>query len=256
VTRRFAAFVLLAAVFVSAGSGPTDATAAELTVLSSGAFNAIAQALRPSFESQHGATVTLRNDTNGALVRRITGGEASDVALLTPASLDQLIQAGRIVPGSTVRLARVGIGVGVRTGARMPDISTVAGFRRTMLEARTVAFIDPAAGGSSGIYIAKLFETMGIADRMAAKSILVQGGLVATRVVNGEADIGLQQISELMAPGINVVGPLPAEIQNDTVYAGAVAAASKQPELACTFLAALAGPAARPVLAGRGMSPP
>jgi molybdate transport system substrate-binding protein len=236
---------------------PLPPRAAELTVLSAGAFASVARALIPAFEARTGNTVALRNDTVGALLHRIEAGEAFDVVLMSPAGLDELTRSGKIAPGSSVQLARVGIGVGVKSGAPAPDIGTVAAFRTAMLQARAVAYIDPASGGSSGIYLAKLFRTMGIADAMAPKSVLINGGLAATAVVDGRADLVVQQISEVIAvPGIALVGPLPAEIQNWTTYAGAVASGSAGAEAAGAFLADLAGPAAGPVLAAKGMTPP
>ncbi|MEA2726641.1 MAG: molybdate transport system substrate-binding protein [Acetobacteraceae bacterium] len=245
--RWLALFLLLVA----------PARAADLTVLSAGAINSVAAALTPAFEASSGNKVTLRNDTVGGLLRRIAGGETFDVVLMSPTGLDELAKAGKIASGSSVRLARVGIGVGIKTGSPPPDIATVAAFKTAMLHARAVAYIDPASGGSSGIYLAKLFQTMGIADAMAPKSVLVKGGLAATAVVDGRADIVVQQISEVIAvPGITLVGPLPAEIQNQTIYAGAVAAGSAASDAARAFLAALTSPAAKSVLATKGMTPP
>ena len=126
-----------------------------------------------------------------------------------------------------------------------------------MLDARAVACIDPASGGSSGIYLARLFRTLGIADAMAPKSVLMKGGLAAEAVVDGRADLVVQQISEIVAVnGVTLVGPLPAEIQNETIYAGAIAAGSATPDHARALLDFLAGPAARPVLLAKGMTPP
>jgi molybdate transport system substrate-binding protein len=247
VIRWVTAFLLLA----------VPARAASLTVLSAGAINSVAAALTTAFEAGTGDKIILRNDTVGALLRRIAGGEAFDVVLMSPAGLDELEKIGRIAPESRVKLGQVGIGVGIRSGSPAPDISTVAAFRTAMLDARKVAYIDPASGGSSGIYLAKLFQSMGIADAMAPKSVLVHGGLAATAVLDGRADIVVQQISEVIAvPGITLVGPLPAEIQNQTIYAGAIASASVAPGAARAFLAAMAGPSAAPVLAAKGMTPP
>jgi molybdate transport system substrate-binding protein len=171
--------------------------------------------------------VRIENDTAGALARRIGNGEAFDVVVLTPAALEQLEQAGRVARGSSVRLARVAIGVAVKQGAPRPDIATESDFRQALLAARAVAYIDPAAGGSSGIYLTQLFQRMGIAAQIAPKAVLVPGGLVAQRLVSGEADLALHQISEILAvPGVTLVGPIPAEVQNYTVYAGGLAATS------------------------------
>jgi molybdate transport system substrate-binding protein len=231
--------------------------AAELTVLTAGAFKSVATGLIPAFEASTGDKVILRADTVGGLIRRIDGGEAFDVVLISPSGLNELEKAEKIVSGSAVKLAKVGVGVGVKAGFPAPDIGTVAAFKAAMLNARAVAYIDPASGGSSGIYLAKLFQTLGIADAMGPKSVLVKGGLAAEAVADGRADVVVQQISEIVAvPGVTLVGPLPVGIQNETIYAGAVATGSAVPNSARALLAVLAGPAARPVLAAKGMTPP
>lgn len=125
-----------------------------------------------------------------------------------------------------------------------------------MLAARAVAYIDPAAGGSSGVYLSQLFEKMGIAPQIKAKAVLVPGGLVAQRLVTGEADIALHQISEILAvPGAALVGPIPAQIQNYTVYAGGIGTAARDADAAKAFLALLGSAEARAVLQGKGMEP-
>jgi molybdate transport system substrate-binding protein len=245
--RWIAAFLLLAA----------PVGAADLTVLSAGAINSVASSVAPAFQASTGNTLILRNDTVGGLVRRIAAGETFDVVMMSPAGLDQLAKAGKIASGSGIPLAKVGIGVGIKTGSPAPDISTVAAFKATMLGARAVAYIDPASGGSSGIYLAKLFQTMGIADAMAPKSVLIKGGLAAQALLDGRADIVVQQISEIIAvPGVTLAGPLPQEIQNETVYAGAIATGSTAPDAARAFLAIMTGSAARGVMAEKGMTAP
>lgn len=243
-------FLFLALITVPAG-------AAELKVLSAGAIHGVATAVAPQFEAATGNTVFLRNDTVGGLVNRIANGETFDVVLMSPAGLDQLRKSGKIDSSVPVTLAKVGIGVGIRLDAPAPDISTVAAFKASMLAARSVAYIDPASGGSSGIYLARLFQTLGIAEAMAPKSVLVKGGLAAKALLDGQADIALQQISEILAvQGVTLAGPLPADIQNETVYAGAIGAASAVPDVAHAFLDAMAGPEARQVMLTKGMAPP
>ena len=177
-----------------------------------GAFKPVVAALAaPVFTARTGHTLKVDNDTAGALQRRIGNGEVFDVVVLTPAAVAQLTQAGKLAAGSSTPLARVAIGVAVKQGAPAPDIGSVAAFRQALLAARAVAYIDPAAGGSSGIYLAQLFERLGIAAQIAPKAVLVPGGLVAQRLVSGEADIALHQISEILAvPGAALVGPIPA----------------------------------------------
>ena len=233
------------------------ASAADIKVLTAGAFRPVIAALVPGFERQTGNRVTVENDTAGALLRRIAAGEAFDVVVLTPEAIAPLRDVGKIAPGSPTRLARVGIGVAVRDGAEAPHIATVQAFKDALLAARAVAYIDPASGGSSGAYLVRLFERLGIADRIEPKAVLVPGGLVATRVVSGEADIALHQISEILAvPGAKLVGPIPAEIQSYTTYEGAISVTSRDEAASRAFLRALSGGDAAAVLREKGMEPP
>ena len=251
--QRFA----FAAVFMGLVMAPAISSAAEIKVLTAGAFKPVVVDLVPAFEKATGHKVQVDNDTAGALVRRVEGGEAFDVLVLTPGGLNDLAKKGKLAGDPPVTLAKVGIGVAVKQGAPKPDISTSEKFKAELLKARKVAMIDPAAGGSSGIYLAKLFDQWGIGDTIKAKAVLVPGGLVATRVVNGEADIAIHQISEILAVKDAVlVGPLPDDIQNFTVYAGGVSAATKQAEAAKAFLKTLSGPEAANVLKTRGMVSP
>jgi len=248
--RSFSTAMLLCAAAVGA-------SAAELKVLTAGAFKPVVVALAPLFEQRSGHRLVIDNDTAGALVKRIDGGEAFDVVVLTPAALDQLAKSGRIGAGAPQRLARVAIGVAVKQGAPAPDIGSVAAFKQALLAARAVATIDPVAGGSSGIYLWQWFEREGLAAQLRPKAVLVPGGLVAARVVSGEADLAIHQISEILAvPGATLIGPLPAEIQNYTVYAGALSAQARDTAAAQALLALLAGPEARAVLQAKGMEAP
>ena len=236
---------------------PARAWSAELVVLSAGAISDVAKTLAPTLKMPPGETIVIRTGTVGALVSRVLEGETFDVVLLSPAGLIRLTKADKVDGFSQVELARVGVGVAVRTGAPLPDISTVGAFRATMLNARSVAYVDPASGASSGAYVDKLFHTLGIAGEMAPKSVRVNGGLVAKALLDHSADIGIQQISELTAVhGVTLVGPLPPEIQNETTYDGAIAVGTLRRDTAKAFLAVLTSPAAVPVLAAHGMLPP
>jgi molybdate transport system substrate-binding protein len=245
--RTFVLASLLAAVI------PVPGAAADIKVLTAGAFKQVVLALAAEFEKTTGHKVAIDNDTVGALVKRIEGGEAFDVAILSPAPIDKLTKEGKVAPGA-VALARVGVGVVVKEGAPRPDISTVEAFKRALLAAKSVAYIDPAAGGSSGIYVAGLLDRLGIADAVKPKAKLIKGGAVAEHVVAGEAEIGIHQISEILpVRGAVLVGPLPPDIQNYTVYTAGVGAAAKDGEAAKALIAFLSGPAAAPVLKAKGM---
>jgi len=232
-------------------------SAAEVKVLTAGAFKQIVVAVVPEFEKTSGHKVVVDNDTVGGLTKRIEAGDAFDVAVLTPAAVDALIQKGKIADGSKTALARVGIGVMVKAGAPGPDISTVEAFKRALLDAKSVSYIDPAAGGSSGIYIAGLLERLGIADQIKPKAKLKQGGLVADLVKSGEVELGIQQMSEIIpVKEVTLVGPLPPEVQNYTTYAAGISATTKDSEAARALVKVFSGPAAAAVLKEKGMERP
>jgi molybdate transport system substrate-binding protein len=232
----------------------TTAKAAEIKVLTAGAYKAVLVALVPDFEKSTGHKVVLDNDTAGALQKRISGGEAFDLAVITPRVVGDLAKDGKVATGSQTNLARVGIGVVVKEGAPVPNIATVDAFKQAVLAAKSVAYIDPASGGSSGIYLDQLFQKMGIADQVKPKAKLKQGGYVAELIVNGEAELGIHQISEIVpVKGAHLVGPLPTEIQNYTTYAGGISASAKEPEAAKALLSLLTSETAAAVLKSRGM---
>jgi molybdate transport system substrate-binding protein len=239
-------------------SGIGDAArAGEIKLLTAGAMRAVVATLLPDFEQQTGHKVTIDNATAGALAKRIEGGEAFDVAIITPAVVDDLASKGRIVPGSRIDLAKVGMGMAVKQGAAMPDIATVDAFKRTLLSVTSVAYVDPKAGGSSGIYFDKLLDRLGIGDAIRAKAKLKQGGYVAELVVSGEAEVAIHQISEIVpVRGAVLVGPLPAEIQNTTVYSAGLGVAAKDTAAAKALIQFIAGPASGAILKTKGMEKP
>jgi molybdate transport system substrate-binding protein len=250
-------YVTAAALAVGSIGFAAPAAAAEVKVLSAGAMKEVVLAVVPEFEKQTGHKVSFANDTVGALRRRIEGGEGFDLTVLTPAAIDDLAKKGKVAAGSRVNLAQVGVGVMVKAGAPAPDIGTVEAFKRALLAAKSVAYIDPASGGSSGIYFAGLLDKLGLAEQVKAKAKLKQGGYVADLIVSGEAELGVHQISEIVpVKGVTLVGPLPAEIQNITVYAGGVSAAAQDSEAAKALIKVLAGPAAEAVLKAKGMERP
>ena len=246
--------VLLIVLFALAAIVP--ASAADLKLLTAGAFKSMALELVPEFERKTGHKVTIENDTAGGLARRIVGGEYFDVVVMPPAPMASLL-GSKLVESSAKPLARVGIGVAIKQGAPVPDISTVDAWKQSLLKARAIAYTDPASGGTAGTYLAKLFEKMGIAEQLNAKTVLVKGGLVAETLVNGEAEIGMQQASEILAvPGAMLIGPIPLEVQSYTIYAGAVGSAARNQADADALLAALHGPNKAALLKKKGMELP
>jgi molybdate transport system substrate-binding protein len=250
--RRFIASLLIpVAAFASQAS-----RADTIKVLTAGAFKQVVVALVPAFEARTGHKVDLSNDTAGELARRIAGGERFDVVVLTPGALAPLAASGRVAPASVVALAKVGIGVAVKSGAPAPAIGSVDEFRQALLDARRVAYIDPASGGSSGVYLVGLFERLGIAEAMKAKAVLVPGGLVAQRLVSGEADLAVHQISEILpVDGATLVGPLPQAVQSYTTYSAALAAEAASSDAARSFVSMLSGATAAATLREKGMTP-
>ncbi len=245
--------VLLVLLFaLAAGS----ASAADLKLLTAGAYKSAAIEIVADFEKKTGHKVAIDTGTAGALQKRVAGGEYFDVVVIPPIAMAPLLRT-RVDESSAKELARAGVGMAIKQGAPVPDISEVDGFKKALLAARSIAYIDPAAGGSSGIYLAQLFQQMGIADQLKPKSVLVQGGLVADRIVDGKADIALQQSSELMGvPGVQFVGPIPLMVQNYTIYSGGIALGSGNRAAAEALLLALANPENGKILKSKGLDSP
>ncbi len=237
-------------------AGISGAAAADLKLLTAGAYKPVALELVPEFEKRTGHKVTIENDTAGNLGKRVGAGEYFDVVVMPPLVLGPYL-GNRIVESSAKALARVGIGVAVKQGAPVPDISTVDAFKRSLLAARAIAYTDPASGGTAGTYLAKLFEKLGIAAELKPKSVLVKGGLSAEKLMTGEAEIALQPSSELLAvPGAMLVGPIPLEVQHYIPYSGGVSTASRNRAAADELLLMLADPSNLPLLKKKGMDGP
>jgi len=247
--------LLVAALAPALASGIAGvARADEVRVLTAGAFKQVVLAAAPDWERETGHRLVVDNDTAGALARRVSGGESFDLLVVPPTQMQALTRAGQVAAGA-VPLARVGIGVAVKEGAPRPDIATVDALKSALLAAPRIAYIDPASGGSSGTHVAWLLGRLGIADEMRGRSVLVPGGLVAERVVDGSADLAIHQISEILpVAGAVLVGPLPAEVQLYTTYSGGLSPSPR--EAARSFLARLSGPTGREILRAKGMEPP
>jgi len=230
------------------------ASAEEIKVLSSNGVRAMLKELGPHYERTTGNKLNIEFDVANVLKTRIDSGEPFDVAILTGPALDELSKEGKVNAGTRADIARSGIGVAVRAGAPKPDISTVEAFKRTLLAAKSVAYTTQ---GASGIYFAGLLQRLGIAEEMKPKAKLLQGGAAAELVARGEAELAVQQISELLpVPGIDYVGPLPSELQNYTVFAAALAPNTKEAGPAASFIKFLTGPDAIAVIKTKGMERP
>jgi len=237
----------------------TQVGAADIKVLSTTALTSVLPDLAPQFERTTGHTVSLTFATAATLAKRIADGESADVAVLTPGAIADLTTKGKIVWGSSVALASSGIGVAVRAGAEKPDISSPEALKQALLTAKSVSYSDPASGGASGVHFAKVLERLGIAAQVAAKAKLSQGGaggLVGDLIVKGDAEIGVQQIPELMAvSGIDIVGPLPGDLQNVTRFSAGIPVNAKEAEAGKALIGFLRTPASLAVFKAKGLEP-
>jgi molybdate transport system substrate-binding protein len=251
---RTAAIVAAAILFFAIG-----ASARDIKVMTSGAFTAPFLELVPEFEraTNNKVATAFGASMGGApdsIPSRLQRGEPVDVVILAAAALDDLIKHGKVVAGSRVDLVRSSIGMAVKAGAPKPDISSVEGLTRTLLDAKSIAYSDSA----SGVYLSTvLFPRLGIADRVGPKSRKVAGNeRVGALVARGDAEIGFQQISELLpVPGITYVGPLPPGAQQVTVFSAGIAVGAKEPEAARTLIKFLASGAATATIIRTGLEP-
>ena len=234
------------------------AGAEEIRVMTSGAFTAAYLQVIPDFErTNHIKIVTAFGASMGnapdSIPSRLQRGEPVDVVILAAGALDELIQQGKVVPGSRVDLVRSSIGVAVRAGAPKPDIGTIDALKRTLLEAKSIAYSDSA----SGVYLShEMFQRLGIADQIKAKCQRIASEPVGAVVARGDAEVGFQQISELLpVAGIDYVGPLPREVQRVTVFSAGVAVGAKRPDAARALIKFLASPGVAPVIKKTGLEP-
>lgn len=236
-----------------ATAGP--AAAAELKVFSTIGVQAALEELTPKFEAASGHKLTITWSTAAVLMKRIQGGETADVVVLTRQSLDALAKENKATAEPT--FAQSGMGMVVKKGAAKPDISTPDAFKRALTDAKTIAYSDPAHGGASGVYLAKLLERIGIADAVKAKTKHPpQGGNAAILVANGEAELAIQQVPEVVSvSGVDFVGELPAELNNITAFAAGAASGTKQEDAAKALVRFLHSPEAAAVFKARGLTP-
>jgi molybdate transport system substrate-binding protein len=224
----------------------TPAQAAELKTLITTAMNEAVVVLVPQFEKATGHKVTVSYDPSGGLARRLRGGEFADMILVASPELDKLITEGKVVNRTDV--SRTGIAIAVKKGAPKPNVSTPEALKRALLAAKSVGHTAPAGGGITALHLLRTFEKLGIAQEVAAKTKLAAGGpngRVSTLIVNGEAEIAFQQVSELMSnPDVEVIGMLPDELQQITINSAGVTAVAKEPDAARALIAHMTTPAA------------
>jgi len=237
---------------------PALGAAEEIRVVSSGGFAAAYKALAAEFERRTGDTLIAgwgpsMGDTVDAVPSRLARGEPIDVVIMVGYALDDLVKKGKAVDGSRRDLARSDIGVAVRAGAPRPDIHSAEALRQALLAARSIAYSDSA----SGVYIeTEMLKRLGIAEAVAGRAHKIPAEPVGAVVARGDADIGFQQISELKpVPGIDLVGPLPAELQKSTVYSAGIVAGARHAEAARKLIDFLGSPDAAAAIEASGLTP-
>ena len=257
---RIATGALVLAAMCVLGVGVADA--ADIKVLASGALKLALPQLLADFQKASGHAPSVEYGPAGAIAIRVRKGEAADVAIVTKAQLEGLERDGKVTRGSGVDIAGTALGVAIRKGAAKPDIGTAEGFKQALLSARAIGYRDPATGSTSGIYTARMLEQLGIAQVLKPKTKLdnSEGAHpedVFQSLVTGEVELQIGQISEIvLAPGVELLGPLPAEVQDVTMLTAAVATTSKTPDAASALIAFLSSPATSAVLKANGFLPP
>ena len=256
--RLLATFRALALGLISALLLTVTASAAEVRVMISGGLTAAYKALVPEFERLTGHKVLTAygpsmGTTTNAIPVRLERGEAADVLIMVDYALDNLAKEGKVISDSRVELVKSPIGVAVKSGTPKPDISNADALRRALLAVKTVAYSDSA----SGVYVStEMFGKLGITEAMKDKARKIPATPVGEIVARGDAEIGFQQVSELKpVEGIDIVGPLPDELQKITVFSAGIASVSKEPDAGKALIRFLASPAARGEIVKSGMDP-
>ena len=229
------------------------ASAAEIKVLSTNGVKTVLEELAPQFEKATGHKLVIRFAPAAELKAQIEKGEAFDLAILTAAAIDDLIKQGKLAAATRANIANSGAGVAIKKGAPKPDIATADAFKRTLLNAKSIAYVGT---GATGANMRKIFERLGIAEDMKAKTKVLSGISAPDAVARGEAELGFTQISEILpVAGAELAGPLPPELQIYTVFPAAVGASAKEPAAAKSLLDFLRTPAAAAVIKVKGMDP-
>jgi molybdate transport system substrate-binding protein len=234
-------------------SPTVGAQAADLKVMAGGSMTASLQALGPQFEKATGHKLTMHFAATPDLIKEATSGTPFDLGVVP---VDVMKDAGartHFAPGPTIDIARVGYGVAVRAGAPKPDVSTPDELKQTLLKAQSITFIPESAAGA---YVLRVFDRLGISEAMKAKTKpQTATGAIPLAVAKGDAELGVFLTNVLVAPGVELAGPFPAELQNDLVFTAAVAADSKEAAAAKAFIDYLRTPEAAAVIKAKGLTP-
>ena len=234
-----------------------DAAAAEVTVLSAGAVKSAFTAATDAWSKQHGAAVRATYAPAGELRRKVAAGEVCDILIVPAEGLAEYEKLGAGLAATRRDLGKVAIAVAVKQGAPMPDISTAEAFKRTLLQAKSLTYMDPARGTSGKHVDESVLPRLGIRDEVRAKTKFGEGGYIADKVARGEVELALHQMTEMLpVPGIAIVGPLPRELQKETVYSAVVMKGAKNPGQAEALLAYLVSPEGRRAFLERGFTAP
>ncbi len=232
------------------------ARADELRVLASVALTSALDELTPVFEKATGDKLSIGYGLAADLKKRVLDGETADVIILTRPMMDELQKQDKLAANSLVNVAGTPVSVVASASAPKPDISSVDAFKHTLLTTRSIVYADPAKGGASGVYFARVLDRLGIAEQMKGKTILVPGAQAAEVVARGDAELGVAQGSEIVpVAGAQLVGPLPGELASITVFTAAIGAASKSPEAAKALIKFLTGPEAASRFKRKGFEP-
>ncbi len=231
--------------------------AAQLKLLVGGAMTEPIKKVGADFSRKTSNKLDVTTNTTGALQGLLRKGEKADIIIVSAPGMDALEKEKLVVPGTRVDLARGLVGVGVRAGAASPDLSSPEAFKKAILAARSISYVDPKAGGTSGTYMAGLFQRMGIAAEVSKKTVFRnQGSEVADAVAKGEAEIGITFTSELIPnKGVKVAGTLPATIQLPTNYVAAIPVGASNPDAARAFIKELKAPAGQAAIREAGLEP-
>ena len=253
VAARFARAAFVSLLVVAA----VPAHAAEVKLLSPVSLRVLLPTLLPQFETSSGYKVTIGYDTLGAITKRLVEGEAVDVAMVSPAQIEDLQKQGKLLADTRVEIARVGFSVFVRKGAPRPDVGSIDALKRTLLAAKSIVLGDPAAGGGAGVYTAGLMQRLGLAEEIKARTRLVRSGTeVAETMAKGEAEIGIGVASDAaIIPGIEAI-PLPSGAQSYSIYVVGISSGSKQVDAAKALIAFLTSPPAKQALTAGGFEVP
>lgn len=243
--------------FVLAAQQSSMVAAAEIKALVTIGVQSAIEDLAPKFEKASGHKIAIVFGLSAALSKRVADGEPADLFIGTREGVDGLIKAGKISGGSDAALASSGVGIAVRKGSPKPNISTPEALKRTLLATRAIGYGNPAAGGAAGVHFAKVLERLGILEDMKAKTRYpAPGAYSGSMLVSGEVDLAVQQIPELLfMEGIDVVGPLPGDLQAITVFAAGVPASAKEPNAARALITYLRSPEAVTIIKAKGLDP-